>query len=148
VIEYIERVARRLPGGEATPRTICLLQSEPIINTNTFVYLSVAREDPYSPMDVRVGEPGRPGLEEWLKSCDFALYVKQPRKPVGESRLTLVNESFAANHMTPRLFRLFRGPTRTFPAGSPETSVGESNYLHYGGRPEWVRVLVRAPVAQ
>ena len=55
-------------------------------------------------------------LEETLSGCNFAIYVKQPEPSGGEqNRPELVNEVFAANYMTPRLFRLFRGPSRTFP---------------------------------
>jgi Dolichyl-phosphate-mannose-protein mannosyltransferase len=146
VIEYIEDVSAELPGGDAATRLICLLQSEAVINANTFNYLTAVRQDPYLPMDVVGWENGERGLEEWLQGCDFALYAKQPKPdPSDESRLTLVNLDVAANHMTPRLFRIFRGPTRTFPTTDGDVG-GEVEYLSLAERPDQVRVLVREPV--
>ncbi len=148
VIEYVEQVAGASPGGNAVPRAVCLLQSEAVINSNTFRYLASAREDPYVYVDV-VTEPG-PGrqrqLEEVLSGCNFALFVKPPPVPPSgpESRLTLVNEPYAQHHMTPRLLRLFRGPNRSFPLGSTRQSEGEAEYLDATGSNQ-VRVLVRTP---
>jgi hypothetical protein len=143
VIEYIEDVSAELPGGDTVTRSICLLQSEAVINSNTFNYLTAARQDPFLPMDVVGWENGEKGLEEWLKGCDFALYAKQPKPdPSDESRLALVNQDLAANHMSPRLFRIFRGPTRTFPTTHSETEVA---YQSSAGPPDRVRVLVREP---
>ena len=145
VIEYIEDVSAELPGGDAVTRLICLLQSEAVINANTFNYLTAVRQDPFLPMDVVGWENGERGLEEWLQGCDFALYAKQPKPdPSDESRLTLVNKNVAANHMTPRLFRIFRGPTRIFPTTDGDAG-GEVEYLSLAERPDQVRVLVREP---
>ena len=62
VIEYIEDVARAEPGGLSAPRTVCLLESEAVANSNTFGYLSSAREDPFVFADVVLGPEGRKGL--------------------------------------------------------------------------------------
>jgi 4-amino-4-deoxy-L-arabinose transferase-like glycosyltransferase len=146
-IEYIEEVASNSPGGNTVPRTVCLLQSEAVVNSNTYRYLASARNDPYVFVDV-VTEPGggQRRLEEVLSGCNFALYVKPPPVPPSgpESRLTLVNEPYAAHHMTPRLLGLFRGPRRAFPLGSSSQSEGEAEYLDATGSNQ-VRVLVRTP---
>ena len=143
VMRYIEDLSSRLPGGDTVTRSICLMQSEAVINTNTFNYLTTARQDPFLPMDVVGWENGEKGLEEWLKGCDFALYTKQPKpNPSDKSRIRLVNEDLAANHMSPKLFRIFKGPGRTFPTSSYE-AAGFPEYLGLAGRPDRVRVLVR-----
>jgi 4-amino-4-deoxy-L-arabinose transferase-like glycosyltransferase len=143
VLDYIEDVARRQPGGASAPRTICLLESEAVVNSNTFGFLVGAREDPYAFADVVVGPEGPKELATVLAGCDFALYVKQPKiSPAGEdSRLALVNSPYAANHMTPRLFDLFRGPSRSFPTAKVEDQ-GQPDYLSSAGGTR-VRVLVR-----
>jgi hypothetical protein len=145
VIAYVEDVARVEPGGLAVPRSVCLLESEAVVNSNTLSFLAAAREDPFVFSDVSVGPDGEKGLETALSSCNFALYVKQPKvSPAGEdSRLALVNDPYAANHMTPRLFSLFRGPSRTFPT-APIPEGAESGYLSANGGTQ-VRVLVRTP---
>jgi 4-amino-4-deoxy-L-arabinose transferase-like glycosyltransferase len=146
VIEYIEEVARVSPGGSELPRTVCMLQSEALINGNTFRYLAIAREDPYTFVDVVTTPDGTPrDLEEALSGCNFALFVKPPPVPPSgpDSRLTLVNEPFAAHHMTPRLLNLFQGPSRAFPLNGGR-SEAEVEYLDNTGSNR-VRVLVRTP---
>lgn len=145
VIEYIERLARAEPGGPSAPRTVCLLESEAVANSNTFGYLASAREDPFVFSDVTIGPGGQKGLEAALAGCDFALYVKQPKAsgPFAENRVALVNLPYAASHMTPRLLGLFRGPSRTFPIGRHPIVEGEPSYLSNAGRPGRLQVLVR-----
>ena len=146
VMEYVEEVARIEPGGSAAPRTVCLLESEPVINSNTLGFLAAAREDPYGFADVVVGPEGEKGLEAVLAGCNFALYVKQPAvSPAGDdSRLALVNEPYAAHHMTPALFKLFQGPSRVFPLSDQAKLEHEPDYLS-NAAPDRVRVLVRTP---
>ena len=147
VIEYIEDVARAEPGGLFVPRTVCLLESEAVANSNTFGYLSSAREDPFVFADVGIGPEGRKGLRAALAGCDFALYVRQPKasEPLSQNRVALVNQPYAANHMTPRLLGLFRGPSRAFPIGSPPKVEGEPSYQSIAGRSSRLQVLVRTP---
>jgi 4-amino-4-deoxy-L-arabinose transferase-like glycosyltransferase len=147
IIEYMEGIAATQPGGTAVPRRLCLLESEEVANGNTFGYLAMARKTPFVVSDVIV-EPGEEGeLGERLEACDFALYVKQPAPDpeTAEARLTLVNADYAASHMTPRLLRIFDGPSRTFPVGAEPPPAGVTQYLESGGRGSWVRVLVRTP---
>ncbi len=116
VMEHIESVAGDQEGGADAPRMICMLQSEAVVNSNTFRFFTSAREDPYQFADVVAGPGGEKELKAVLGGCDFALYVPQPPKdPSDESRLALVNEPYAANYMTPRLLALFEGPRRAFP---------------------------------
>lgn len=126
IFEYMEAVAEKEPGGLAVPRTVCMLQSQAVVNSNTFGFYSSERGDPFGYADV-VSEPGgtERELEEVLSGCNFALYIKQPRPTAAtkESRIVLVNEPYAANHMTPRLFALFRGPSQTFPAAGETVRV-------------------------
>lgn len=146
VIKYIEMVASSEQGGMSVPRLVCLLQSEAVVNSNTFLYLNSARRDPFVFTDILIGPQGKKGLEEDLSDCDFALYVKQAQtSPAGEgSRVALVNEPYAANHMSPRLLRLFRGPSRTFPIVTPRAGEDEPEYLNSTGG-ELVRVLTKMP---
>jgi len=146
VIEFMEQVARVSPGGLETPRTVCMLQSEAVVNSNTYGYLNLARGDQFTFADV-VSEAGgtERELEAILSGCNYALYVKQPPVPTDpESRLTLVNLPYAANHMTPRLFSLFGGPSRAFPiTAAGETPDPGDDLATPGG--DTVRVLVRTP---
>jgi len=147
VVKYMEEVSLASPGGLSGPRTVCLLQSEASMNSNTLGFLSMARGDPFVFADVVI-DPTRveAGLEEVLSGCNYAVYVPQAEQPPSgpESRLTLVNEPYAANHMTPRLLKLFRGPSRSFPLSESAESEGEPEYLSAAGG-EYVRVLVRTP---
>ena len=135
VMRFIEDTAAAEPG-RGPERTVCLLESEPIVNSNTYNFLAGSRGDPYAMFDVLVGPEGRAGLAATLGGCDFALYKRPPDLAPGENeRLQIVNEEFAARFMTPALFRIFRGPSRSFPA-TPQ-------YLGGMGTP--VRVLSLHP---
>jgi 4-amino-4-deoxy-L-arabinose transferase-like glycosyltransferase len=147
IFDYIEEIVRQEAGGLAVPRSVCMLESQAVVNSNTFGFIAAARGDPFVFADV-VSDPGgtEKGLEEVLSGCNFALYIKQPRPTAAtkESRIVLVNEPYAANHMTPRLFALFRGPSRTFPVADASESNGNRGYLDdHGG--ETVRVMTRTP---
>ena len=116
VMRFIEDTAAAEPG-RGPKRTVCLLESEPIVNSNTYNFLAGSRGDRYAMFDVLVGPEGRAGLAATLGGCDFALYKRPPDLAPGENeRLQIVNEEFAARFMTPALFRIFRGPSRSFPA--------------------------------
>jgi 4-amino-4-deoxy-L-arabinose transferase-like glycosyltransferase len=116
VIRYIEDTAAA-EAGRPPERTVCLLESQPIVNTNTFNFLAASRGDAYSMIDVLVGPEGRAGLAATLHICDFALYMRPPEPAPGRNeRLEIVNEEYAARFMTPALFRIFRGPRHSFPA--------------------------------
>ena len=116
IMEYIERTAAAEPG-RPPERNICVLQSEVIINTNTIHFLTISRGDPYNVVAELVGPTRRAGLAANLHECDFALYMKQASAAENpSSRLAIVNNDYAARYMTPALFRIFRGPERTFPA--------------------------------
>ncbi len=145
IFEYMEEVAEKQPGGLALPRTVCMLESQAVVNSNTFGFYSAARGDPFGYADVVSPPGGTEGeLEEVLSGCDFALYIKQPQPTAAtkESRIVLVNEPYAANHMTPRLFALFSGPTQTFPVTEPTAAERDGGYLgDFGG--ETARVLTR-----
>jgi len=140
VVEYIEELSER-EGTPDVPKQICLLQSEPVVNSNSFGFLALAREDPFAFADVLIDDQGRRGLATTLKGCNFALYV--PQAPVDpalrESRLAIVNEEYAARYMTPKLLRLFPGPRRGFPVApdaEPSTDTGSG---------DWVIVLAQNP---
>jgi 4-amino-4-deoxy-L-arabinose transferase-like glycosyltransferase len=151
VIERIEQIARSEQRGFG-PRTICMLETEPVVNTNTFTFLAKTRGDPFQYWDIFVGPNSAGSLRETLQGCDFALYVKQPKVNPADAgeRITIVNEEYAARHMTPGLFALFRGPRNYFPvAPSAEEGSGSSNeYLSTSGRSDRVLVLTREPGAE
>jgi len=149
-IGYIEGIARAEPGGLSMPRSVCLLESEAVANSNTFNYLASAREDSLVFTDVVLGPEGMKGLEAELKDCEFALYVRapEPRGPLSESRVALVNRPYAASHMTPRLLALFKRPARAFPIGGRPRVEGEPAYLSVAGRPGRLYVLVSRAVGR
>jgi 4-amino-4-deoxy-L-arabinose transferase-like glycosyltransferase len=144
VIDYMAAVGGE--GGEpGVPPTACLLESEPIVNANTFRYLASANEAEFGFVDVTVGPGERGALRERLAECDLALYVRKPGEnpDLAGSRLQIVNEEYAARYMTPRLIALFGGPSRTFLVGEPLASRGENAYLTTSGSGARVRVLTR-----
>jgi 4-amino-4-deoxy-L-arabinose transferase-like glycosyltransferase len=140
LLDYVESVAGKEPGGKMVPRLVCLLQSEPTVNYNTLSFLSAARADPFVFTDVteKEGEPN--SLEEQLSACDFAIYIPQPKTSAAgeESRVALFNDPYAAHHMTPKLLSLFDGASRRFPVFSAAYPSGEA--VAY--------VLVRTPPAK
>ena len=146
IFEYIERVALREHGNPGIG-TICLLMSEPLVNSNTFGFVSAARGDAFGFADVVQGLKGTDAeLENTLSGCDFALYAKppQPTPESSGSRLTLVNEPYAANHMTKSMFQLFKGPSRVFPVAANGALEGERDFQGTAGGVR-VRVLTRSP---
>jgi 4-amino-4-deoxy-L-arabinose transferase-like glycosyltransferase len=149
VLEYIEQVAASDPGGATETRSVCMLQSEATMNSNTIGFLSEARGDPFLVEDVTIGPEGTKGLREALSGCDFAIYVPPPAtRPGGsESRLAIVNEPFAADHMTPALLALFDGPRRSFPLHNSGTNPSEPGFLNPEGGNK-VEVLVRTTEAK
>jgi hypothetical protein len=149
VLKYIEEVSAREEGGPTATRSVCLLESEATMNSNTVGFLSAAHEDPFLIYDVLVGPEGQKGLRESLAACDFAIYVPPPTaRPGGtESRLVIVNEPFAASHMTPGLFKLFDGSRRIFPLHNSGTNPSEPGYLNPEGGNS-VQVLVRKPATK
>jgi 4-amino-4-deoxy-L-arabinose transferase-like glycosyltransferase len=129
VFRYLESLAaERAADGAQQPETVCMLQSLPVTNTNTYSFLARAREDAFVVQDVVVGEGGTAALAATLATCDFALFVK-PQEVHGAdavSRVTLVNDPFAANYMTPPLLKTFDGPRRAFPIGARPVLDDES----------------------
>jgi 4-amino-4-deoxy-L-arabinose transferase-like glycosyltransferase len=147
VVKYIEELAAKEPGGLTVPRTVCMLESEATMNSNTLGWIIAARKDPFGLADVVVNEAGKKGeeeLEKILSGCNYAIYVKQPLERNAESRLTIVNNPYAANHMTPKLFSLFKGPTKTFPLAANVGSEHEVSFLTAEGG-VIARVLTRTP---
>ncbi|MFL5898117.1 MAG: hypothetical protein ACJ76D_06585 [Solirubrobacterales bacterium] len=146
IFEYVEELAAR-EGGDSGVGTICLLESEPLINSNTLGFMSAARGDAFGFADIVQGPTGtETELEDILSGCDFALYA-QPPKPTSESdesRLTLVNEPYAASHMTKSMFRLFEGPTKVFPI-APNGATGEATDFQGTAGGIRVRILTRTP---
>ncbi len=97
------------------------MQSEAILNTNTFNYLTISRGDPFTMVNLLVGpdRPGRPGGEPArmrLRPLHEAGQRRQGSRTVGW-RSSTTNSPPA--YMTPALFRIFRGPQRVFRASPP-----------------------------
>jgi hypothetical protein len=141
VYDYVRRQLRS--GDEERPATLCLLTAHPVVNLNTFGYLVARHHDPFSVTEVRVGDDGPQALPQQLGSCDVALYVKPPPgSDTARDRLSLVNRPFASAYMTPELFALFAGPSRTFPVG--DAPVSDDPDADPEPDPTRVRVLVRS----
>jgi 4-amino-4-deoxy-L-arabinose transferase-like glycosyltransferase len=148
IIEYIEdAIGGREQAAAGPPRTVCMLESEPLVNTNTFSFLAHSRGDQFSFIDIFMGPGGRTELARNLKGCEYALYVRQPRIQA-DPRLAVVNAQVAAQYMTPRTIGLFKGPTKTFYTGQAEATKGKSKYLDVAGSGAYVRVLVRDRIAK
>jgi len=145
IFDYIEEVSAHRPGGPGAAE-ICLLQTDPVVNSNTFGFMAAARGDVYGFADVVQGAGGSKELSSVLSGCDFALYSRPPEPLPSEAgdRLKLVNEPYAANHMTPSMFRLFQGPSKVFPV-SPQPDSGDRVTTGQGTA---VRILTRTPEAQ
>jgi hypothetical protein len=89
-----------------------VLQSHRYINLNTLPYVASVRGDHLVWREVHAtGDAAQ--LRRDLLACDVILFVP-PNDPPG-SRTGLVNQDFAAAHMTPGLLALFAGPERAFP---------------------------------
>ena len=59
MLEYIEKVARREDyDGASAPRTVCLLETEALMNSNTLTFLSSARGYPFGFGNVVIGSGG------------------------------------------------------------------------------------------
>jgi 4-amino-4-deoxy-L-arabinose transferase-like glycosyltransferase len=147
ILEYIEKVAAKQPGGLTVPRTVCDLQTEATTNVNTLEFLGAARGDLFTFVPVVIGEGGEKELKGYMASyCSFAIYIPPPEVPPAgpESRVALVNVPTAANHMTPQIFALFQGPRRTFPLSSAAPSGSEPRYLSAAGGTS-ATVLTREP---
>lgn len=132
VVKYVEKLAAKEPGGLSVLHTVCDLQSEATTNFNTLNFLAAARGAPLTFVQVERGAGGQAELQEDLaENCPIAIYIKQPQvRALGpESRLALVNDPMAANHMTPQIFALFDGPQRTFPLAPPVGNKTEPGFL-------------------
>jgi 4-amino-4-deoxy-L-arabinose transferase-like glycosyltransferase len=146
IFDYIKQVASAEPGGASEHRTICLLESEPVININTLGFLSTVQGNPFGFVDVvKPLGTSDADLEEILSGCDFALYSRPSVAPPSDEsrRETLVNEPYAANHMTPRMFRLFQGPSKVFPVVANPPVEGEPDFISIAAAGNGVRVLTR-----
>lgn len=118
IMEFMEETAAS-ETGRPPDRRVCVMQAESIINSNTFNYLTISRDDPFAIVNQLVGPTGRAGLAANLHECAFALYMKQASAAANpKNRVAIVNDEFASPYMTPALFRIFRGPQRVF-RGSP-----------------------------
>jgi 4-amino-4-deoxy-L-arabinose transferase-like glycosyltransferase len=93
--------------------TVCLLETDNDVNDNTLDYLADARGETFAFRDVLfTGSAG--GLHRSLLSCDLALFV--PALPASSTeRDVILNQGFAAPHMTAQDLAVFGGPARWFP---------------------------------
>jgi 4-amino-4-deoxy-L-arabinose transferase-like glycosyltransferase len=143
ILSYIESLARE-PDGSVGAANVCLLESEPIINGNSIKFLADERGDPFTITEVPVvpGPDRQAELAKSLKTCDYALYVKQaPITADTNERLAVVNASVAARFMTPEMLRIFGGPRKRFYVGQESPNDGEPRYLSLGNSGEYVEVL-------
>ena len=124
IFDYVE--ARARVDGRTRPTALCLLASHPVVNGNTLTYLIASREDPFTVRDITIGPDGVAGLAAVLATCDIAFYIKPPpglrSRP---DRLSIVNVPYAASYMTPELFAIFDGASRSFPIGAAPVSTDE-----------------------
>lgn len=146
IFRYLEQRARTPGGDEVGPRSVCLLQSDPVVNYNTFRFLSDERGDPFELRELVLGPEGRRGLARAVSECDFALYAPLPPLPPGteDQRAALVNVDTASHYMTPELLSLFERPARQFPVS--KSALSNDLFEDYNGiSADRVQVLVRRP---
>jgi hypothetical protein len=100
---------------------LCLLESDPIVNPNTLLYLVNENNLPLTVTQLFGATGQESSLARQLKRCSFALYVRQPG--LGNdaaARISIVNSNVAADYMTPALVGLFKGPPHTFSVGGDQ----------------------------
>jgi hypothetical protein len=121
IITAIENQSRT-PAGTIGTQTIGVLESDPVVNGNTLGWIADQRGDHFVIANVMTSSNQQAGLVKSLGDFDFLLYVRQPPLPANssEDRLGLVNESFAADYLTPKDLRHFhlRG---TLPIGGGQS---------------------------
>ena len=146
IVNYLERVVERGPDSSAA-HSICLLETEPVVNDSTLGFVAAAHEDPLVFFNVLAHPEDGTSLASILSNCNFTIYAKQsqPSPTLANVRMTLVNKEFAARAMTPSLFKLFPGPSRVFSTGARPEVEGEDKYASVAGKADQVRVLVRTP---
>ena len=117
VLRYLEtEISTRHRGSSP----VCMLESDPIVNGNTVGFLLESQGYQNIVLEITTGSNGSVGLQQTLSQCTFALYVRQPEtsKISSQSRLVLVNNSFASDFMTSSDLALFSGPNKIFPIGA------------------------------
>jgi 4-amino-4-deoxy-L-arabinose transferase-like glycosyltransferase len=145
IVEYMDGVIRRA-SDSSIPHTVCVLETEPLINGETLGFLATAQGAPLVFIGVLAPEDGT-GLTAALSGCNFVLYAKQHRSPpaLREVRMTLVNQEYAASRLTAaRLLAQFHGPHRYFPTGPKPEVEGEDKYASVAGKADRVLVLTKA----
>ena len=58
-------------AAAARGERVCVMQSESIVNTNTFTYLTISRGDPFVIVNQLVGPTGRG--RAWRRTCTNAI---------------------------------------------------------------------------
>lgn len=146
IVDYLQRAVERGPDSSAA-HSVCLLETEPVVNDITLGFVAATHGDPLVFFNVHAQPEDGSSLASTLSSCNFAIYARQsrPSPNLKDVRLTLVNEEFAARAMTPRLFRLFPGASRVFSTGTRPEVEGEDKYASVAGKADRVRVLIRHP---
>lgn len=136
IIKYMEAVAGfDTAGGTSTPKTVCLLQTDQVVNGNTLSFLAHTRGDPFVFADIFAGPEGRAGLASALSNCDLALYIRQDPAVVAaaDSRVAIVNGEYAAQLMTPKLLKLFKQPSKVFPTSASAAADTQDRRQATGG---------------
>jgi hypothetical protein len=98
-----------------------LLESDPIVNPNTFEWLVQQQSLPFNVVQLFANASDPAALRTSLEACQYALYVPQPAPASGGARLAIVNSDLAAEHMSASLFALFARSPAKFSAGDGST---------------------------
>jgi 4-amino-4-deoxy-L-arabinose transferase-like glycosyltransferase len=115
IVAYLAARSRS-HAGTLIPRKVCILETDPVVNANTFGWLTDVHGLPFTYFDQFTITP-QAALLNQLASCDFALYIPPEKIPptLAGNRIALLNAQSAASRMTPAMFALFRGPSKRFP---------------------------------
>lgn len=142
IIEYMERQVRT-KSDDSVLHSVCVLETEPLINPVTLGFLATAQRAPLAFIGVLAHEEGT-NLSTTLSGCSFLLYAEQRQPPpsLADVRLTLVNKEYAASRLTTAaLMARFRGPRRYFLTGPRPQVEGEDKYASVAGKADRVLVL-------
>jgi len=117
IVKDLARAGRRL--GARSTLTVCLLESQEVVNGNTLGYVAESRGVSLSFVDVSyIPRFSQRELTRALEACPVALLI---RSKFGSGRIAVLNRSSAAARLTATDLRLFSGPRPHLPVGQGAT---------------------------
>ena len=110
-------------------RTVCILQTDPVVNGNTLGWIADEHRWPFVFLTQFETNASRTVVAQ-LPSCDFALYIPPTKAPparwgeiegaervLPSDQVVLLNQHSVAAMITRAMLAIFHGPSRRFPVG-------------------------------